>query len=102
MISVVRILSSFKDLHQEGVARNNYVKQLTADLCSYFGYNEFYIDMVLQVYPDNYVSFNHMNFCIILIVRWFWQMFPPAEALELLEANETPRPICLRSNTLKV
>lgn len=73
---VVRVLSDFKSLHQEGVARKDYIKQLSADLSSYFGYNDYYIDMVLQ-------------------------MFPAAEALEFFESNETPRPICLRTNTLK-
>jgi hypothetical protein len=48
-VTVVRVLSNFKALRPEGVARTDYVRQLAADLASYYGYNDFLIDTFLQV-----------------------------------------------------
>ena len=50
--------------------------QLKKDLAVYFGYNEFMLDKLLG-------------------------LFSVAEALELIEANESKRPVTLRANTLK-
>ena len=50
--------------------------QLKKDLEAYYGYNRFMIDTFLS-------------------------LFTTAEALELIEANEAPRPMTLRVNTLK-
>ena len=52
------------------------VVQLKKDLAVYFGYNEFMLDKLLG-------------------------LFSVAEALELIEANESKRPVTLRANTLK-
>lgn len=48
-MAVVRVLSSFKALRPEGAVRADYVNQLSADLASYYGYNDFLINTFLQV-----------------------------------------------------
>jgi 16S rRNA C967 or C1407 C5-methylase (RsmB/RsmF family) len=46
------------------------------DVCAYFGYSEFLADKLMN-------------------------LFPAREAFAFFEANETPRPIVIRTNTLR-
>ncbi|KAH9981251.1 NOL1/NOP2/sun family-domain-containing protein [Lactifluus volemus] len=57
-------------------ARSEFVEQLVLDIASYYGYNDF------------------------LAVKLF-QLFPISEAIEFFDANEVPRPVTIRTNTLR-
>ena len=73
---VVEVLSHFKQRRQDGRSRVDYLEQMQKDMTGYFGYNDELIEL-------------------------FIRMFSPAECLEFLEANEQPRPLVIRTNTLK-
>lgn len=72
----VRVLDDFKNLAEEGRSRTEYRAQMLKDICSYYGYSEFLADKLLG-------------------------LFPAREAFAFFEANETPRPIVIRTNTLR-
>ncbi|KAJ4342574.1 rRNA (cytosine-C5-)-methyltransferase nop2 [Ascochyta clinopodiicola] len=72
----VRVLDDFKNLAEPGRDRAEYRAQLLKDICSYYGYSEFLADKLLS-------------------------LFPAREAFAFFEANETPRPIVIRTNTLR-
>eukprot|EP00808_Paulinella_micropora_P020317 g66725.t1 len=73
---VVYVLSNFKENRNAETSRAEYVSCLVEDLASYYGY-----------LPE--------------LIERFLHMFSPAEALEFLEANEAPRPMTIRVNSLK-
>ncbi|KAJ3338438.1 rRNA (cytosine-C5-)-methyltransferase nop2 [Gonapodya sp. JEL0774] len=72
---VVRVLSDFKNLGK-GVPRATYMTTLTHLLASYFSYTPYLVSILVP-------------------------LFPISEVLPFFEANETPRPVTVRSNTLK-
>lgn len=72
----IRVLSNFSEFREEGFTRADYLKLLGNDLSSYYGYSPEIVDMFLS-------------------------MFSVPEVVQLLEANEAPRPITIRSNQLK-
>merc|ERR1719193_1012781 len=73
---VVAVLNDFKNRREEGKDRQDYTAQLRQDLCTYYSYNDFLMARLMS-------------------------LFPLSELLEFLEANEVPRPITIRTNTLK-
>lgn len=72
----VKLLDDWKALREPKHSRSDYVTQLLKDCMTYYEYNKFLMEAIMQ-------------------------LFPPAEAVELLEANSERRPITLRTNTLK-
>lgn len=76
IVENLRVLVNFKKSKEEGYTRQDYIDLLKEDLCKYYGY-----------LPD--------------LVDKFATMFSPPELVELLEANEAPRPVVLRTNPLK-
>ncbi|KAI9446410.1 putative NOP2-nucleolar protein [Lactarius indigo] len=59
-----------------GRDRAEFVEQLILDIASYYGYNEY-------------------------LAEKLFQLFPAAEAIEFFDANEVPRPVTIRTNTLR-
>lgn len=76
MRECVRVLGNFRKLGATGRSRSEYVQQLISDIASYYGYNEF-------------------------LAEKLFQLFPVSEAIEFFEANEVPRPVTIRTNTLR-
>ncbi|KAF9483888.1 NOL1/NOP2/sun family putative RNA met [Pholiota conissans] len=76
MRECVRVLSKFKKRAEKGRSRAEYTAQLVSDIASYYGYNEF-------------------------LAEKLFQLFPITEAIEFFEANEVPRPVTIRTNTLR-
>ena len=72
----VRVLDEFSKLAEEGRSRAEYTAQLLKDICAYYGYSPY-------------------------LAEKLFNLFPPKEAFAFFEANETPRPVVIRTNTLK-
>ncbi|OMJ29331.1 25S rRNA (cytosine-C(5))-methyltransferase nop2 [Smittium culicis] len=73
---IVNVLANFNRLKNPESSRSEYISQLKSDLEFVYGYNSFLINKLFQI-------------------------FTISELIEFLEANETPRPITIRVNSLK-
>ncbi|EXJ93935.1 hypothetical protein A1O1_02328 [Capronia coronata CBS 617.96] len=76
MTETIRILGNFSQLADKTKSRTEYVDQLLSDICIYYGYTPY-------------------------LAEKLFSLFTPAEAFAFFEANETPRPVVLRTNTLR-
>lgn len=74
--AILEVLADFKSRREAGRSRSEYIDQLQSDMAELFGY-----------LPE--------------LVEHFLSMFGPAETLEFLTASDSPRPLVIRTNTLK-
>ncbi|KAK0813778.1 rRNA (cytosine-C5-)-methyltransferase nop2 [Friedmanniomyces endolithicus] len=72
----VRVLSNFKELRDPARSRAEYTEAVLRDICAYYGYSPY-------------------------LAERLFSLFPPQEALAFFDANETPRPMVIRTNTLR-
>ncbi|KAH8888381.1 NOL1/NOP2/sun family putative RNA met [Thozetella sp. PMI_491] len=72
----IRVLESFKELAEEGRSRSEYIEQILNDICDYYGYSPF-------------------------LAEKLFNLFSPSEAFAFFEANESARPVVIRTNTLR-
>ncbi|THC92521.1 hypothetical protein EYZ11_008004 [Aspergillus tanneri] len=72
----IRILGDLKTLGRPGKSRADYLQLLLADISTYYGYTPF-------------------------LAEKLFNLFTPMEAFAFFEANETPRPVVIRTNTLR-
>ena len=75
--NILEALADFKVRREPGRARSEYIDQLVADISELFGY-----------LPE--------------LIEYFISMMGPTEALEYVQSSEQPRPLVIRTNTLKV
>ncbi|KAI8434848.1 hypothetical protein MSG28_003340 [Choristoneura fumiferana] len=73
---VVNVLGDFSRLKDGERSRCEYTDLLLKDLCMYYSYNEFLMEILMQI-------------------------FPVQELVEFLEASEVARPVTIRTNSLK-
>ena len=72
----IRILDDFAKLAKPNRSRKEYTSQLLKDVCLYYGYSAY-------------------------LAEKLFNLFSPSEAFAFFEANETARPVVIRTNTLK-
>ncbi|XP_044064833.1 probable 28S rRNA (cytosine(4447)-C(5))-methyltransferase [Siniperca chuatsi] len=72
----IDVLCNFSTKREEGKERAEYISLLKKDLCTYYSYNIFLIEKLMD-------------------------LFPLSELVDFLEANEIQRPVTIRTNTLK-
>lgn len=75
IMETIQILDDYKSLGK-GKPRSFYTQRLLEDISEYYGYSEYLAAKLLE-------------------------LFSPAEAIDFFEANEVPRPVTIRTNTLR-
>lgn len=110
----VDVLCNFSAKREEGKERAEYISLLKKDLCTYYSYNYFLIEKLLDLFPLSEVGelflffhiWNHINnpgMFFFLNCKNSIKCSPCAclQLVDFLEANEIHRPVTIRTNTLK-
>lgn len=72
----IRILDDFSKLSETGRSRAEYTAQFIKDVCIYYGYSSY-------------------------LAEKLFNLFTPKEAFAFFEANESARPVVIRTNTIR-
>ncbi len=72
----IRILDDFTKLSEPGRSRAEYTAQFIKDACLYYGYSPY-------------------------LAEKLFNLFTPRDAFAFFEANESPRPVVIRTNTIQ-
>lgn len=74
--AILNVLSDYKNRCEEGKSRPDYITALREAVCECFQYNEELAEMLMDVFPN-------------------------AEIVDFMESSDSPRPLTIRTNTLK-
>jgi 25S rRNA (cytosine2870-C5)-methyltransferase len=74
--SIIEVLADFKSRREPGRSRSEYISQMGMNIAELFGY-----------IPE--------------LIEYFLTIFGPAETMEFVEQSDKPRPLVIRTNTLK-
>ncbi|KAL8779316.1 MAG: hypothetical protein Q9213_006996 [Squamulea squamosa] len=72
----IRILDNFSTRPDQSRSRSSYTSELLENICLYYGYSPY-------------------------LAEKLFSLFTPSEAFAFFESNETPRPLVIRTNTLR-
>lgn len=57
----VQVLGDFSTRRDPETSRQDYIKQLRKDLCTYYGYNDFLMEKLMELFPHDIMEFLEAN-----------------------------------------
>lgn len=106
----MEVLQDFGVKREEGRSRQEYLAVLRRDMAAYYSYSDFLLTKLMDIFPLPEVGSCPAHSCAAswefgcLPENSFLFLFSVPFSIQLvnfLEANEVPRPVTIRTNTLK-